>query len=702
MHKSTLQQQKFISLSIILFWTFQLHAQVFQFDQSIAVIENERSLKNPFAGGLNGVQPSWLDLNLDNQKELVMFDRSNNLAYAFEFVEGSYEWRPYLSDNLPGDIQNWMISVDYDGDGLNDIFTHTSFGVRVYHNVSTEHTTAWEVAADNLKSLSNGSEVNLVVTGSDYPAIGDFDNDGDVDILVFDFATGNFITYYRNTSTENNSDLLSYEKADNFWGMIEECNCNQFSFGGNPCGSIAEGRTEHAASKSITIYNDDLYIGIDGCTELAYLPNSGQFASPQFDSFQVDLFELTVFKSYPIVYFGDFDQDGIDDAIIGNNLRNDGYFLDYGHSVRFFKGPELALETTNFLQSDMIDLGEQSYPALYDWDKDGDLDLFVGNKGELHGNTYYGTIYHYENTGNFRTPRFELISKDFGGFSQYEWVKLIPFFGDFNNDGNTDILLSAGKSDKLFAQINFLEGTGNHTFQPPVQWDFDFSRNDTPTLFDWNNDGLMDLFLGKSFGNISYYQNTGTNQSAVLSLETDKFLGTIADGTNLFPTITFYDVDDDGAIEIIKSDARGYLNIYQDELDNAPDSLNSLNPESEQLAHFRLGTTNPMVFGDLYGTGDTYGFIGNIMGGLHAIKKVRVKQPEDQSLIAFPNPTSQGRISIYSTVNDQLIITDLTGKLILQGISIEAEQELNVSINSLYPGLYIIKGKHSQFKFYVR
>ncbi len=685
--------------------SWESKSQLFQYDQSISVIENGETLSNPFAGGLNGVHLNWIDLNGDGVRELVIFDRSNDLSYAFELVAGEYIWRPHLTDNLPSDIQNWLITADFNNDGLNDIFTHTSFGVRVFLNTSTDESNSWEVAADNLKSLSNGSEVNLVVTSSDYPAVGDFDKDGDIDILVFDFATGNYMTFYKNISIETDGESgLSYDKVDSFWGLIEECNCNDFVFNGAPCEGGTAGRQEHAASKSITIYQDDVYVGIDGCTELAFLPNAGEFASPDFSSFRIDNFSVTEFTSYPIIFFADYDNDGIDDAIIGNNLRNDGYFLDYNQSVRFFKGPGFNLETDAFLQSTMIDVGEQSYPALYDWDNDGDLDLFIGNKGELHDGTYYGTISYYQNTGTFRAPSFELITKDFAELSQFEWIKLIPKFGDFNEDGNTDLLVSAGKSDRLFSHIQYLQGNATGDFASPIEWDFDFSRNDTPTLIDWNSDGVIDLFMGKSFGNIEYYQNNGTNETPDLELTNNQFLGTIPDGVNLFPTIAFYNLDDDSELEIIKSDARGYIEIFQGEEDETGDSLNRFNPDTDELSFFRLGTTNPMVFGDLYGTGETYGIIGNLNGGVHALKLVQDTRPEDESIIAYPNPVqaSAGVLKIYSPTTEVVFISDMSGKIILDKTEIQAGQELDINTYSLEPGLYVVKGRNSQFKFYVR
>ena len=45
-------------------------------------------------------------------------------------------------------------------------------------------------------------------------------------------------------------------------------------------------------------------------------------------------------------------------------------------------------------------MGEDAVPALADYDADGDLDLFIGSRGEIHEDGFYAKLYLYENTGN--------------------------------------------------------------------------------------------------------------------------------------------------------------------------------------------------------------------------------------------------------------------------------------------------------------
>ena len=210
-------QKTFILILILLVCQINsLLAQQFEFVDSdqIRIIENNQTLSDPFSGGFNAVQIKEADIDNDGETEWIIYDRSNNKAYIGMMTDGVVKIDHNRSDLLPREIDNWLILADYDKDGRLDIFTDTSFGVKVIRNAGD----SWEVLDGNLKANSNGNLVNIVVSGSDYPAIGDFDEDGDVDLLVFDFVVGDRIVLYQNISEENNlDDPLVFEKADTFW-----------------------------------------------------------------------------------------------------------------------------------------------------------------------------------------------------------------------------------------------------------------------------------------------------------------------------------------------------------------------------------------------------------------------------------------------------------------------------------------------------
>ena len=85
--------------------------QSFRFADNFQVFENNQELPNPFVGGLNAIHPFWIDLNEDNQEELVIFDRSTDLAIVYTTKENELKVDQELALKLPP-LDNWLIIID--------------------------------------------------------------------------------------------------------------------------------------------------------------------------------------------------------------------------------------------------------------------------------------------------------------------------------------------------------------------------------------------------------------------------------------------------------------------------------------------------------------------------------------------------------------------------------------------------------------
>ena len=78
----------------------------------------------PWTGGLNACQFGRMDLDGDGKKDLLVFDRHGNRLLCF-FNKGGvgeidYQYTTDYDEAFPK-LNDWVVFVDYDGDGKEDI-----------------------------------------------------------------------------------------------------------------------------------------------------------------------------------------------------------------------------------------------------------------------------------------------------------------------------------------------------------------------------------------------------------------------------------------------------------------------------------------------------------------------------------------------------------------------------------------------------
>jgi hypothetical protein len=228
---------KFIRYSFCLF-VFSFMASVgfaqpyFQFHDSIPVKISGNYIPNAWAGGLNFVQVSNIDLDQDGIKDVVTFDRSGSKLRTF-ITNGTtgavdLKYTPYYESFFPF-LHDWVLLVDYDGDNKEDIFAFSDVGVgiKVYKNISSVSTgLQFTMVEDLLQAKYNppsSTLSTLYITPVDIPAFCDIDNDSDMDIVTF-ANSSTYIEYHQNQSMElyGNNDSLVFEMANKCWGYAAE------------------------------------------------------------------------------------------------------------------------------------------------------------------------------------------------------------------------------------------------------------------------------------------------------------------------------------------------------------------------------------------------------------------------------------------------------------------------------------------------
>ena len=110
---------------------------------AITVIENGKTLKAPFAGGIDAAQFASCDINLDGKKDIIVHDREGSKLSCFLNIGGpneiNYQYDIRYNNRFPV-IGEWMLMMDYDGDGKEDLFCDRNGGIACYLNISNHST----------------------------------------------------------------------------------------------------------------------------------------------------------------------------------------------------------------------------------------------------------------------------------------------------------------------------------------------------------------------------------------------------------------------------------------------------------------------------------------------------------------------------------------------------------------------------------
>jgi hypothetical protein len=262
------------------------------------------------------------------------------------------------------------------------------------------------------KTPNTSSPMGLGASGDiAFPAFGDLDGDGDIDLLVGE--SGNYTSlfkYYKNNGTST----------------VPNFGTSQTS----PFGLAAP--TSYFISPVLVDIDDDgdldifasSYYGID------YYENTGTATAPMFAAPDTaNPFGINSIYNTSID-FADMDDDGDLDVFLGD-LYNDG-------EIQYFEntGTVTAPVFTNFQVNPfgLVDLYSYSIVRIIDIDKDGDYDII--------GTEEYGIFQYFENIGSKTVPNFAAPVANAFGLAPLSGADVVLHdFADMDNDGDEDILM---------------------------------------------------------------------------------------------------------------------------------------------------------------------------------------------------------------------------------------------------------------------
>ena len=240
----------------------------------------------------------------------------------------------------------------------------------------------------------------------------------------------------------------------------------------------------------------------------------------------------------PSPNFADFDRDGDLDLLCGEFLDGFTYFENIGsrREPQYAAGQRLKQADVAPLKMDL----EMIVPVAFDWDKDGDLDLIVGDED--------GRVAFIENVSGSlpaeraNTTRFLPVFASPRYFQQEaDTLKCgalaTPFGVDWDGDQDIDIVSgntagyieifenlsgpnrpqpkwAAPKRLKVDGQTFRIQAGPNGSIQGPAEAKWGYT---TLNVADWDQDGLPDIVLNSILGRVQWLKNVGTRQSPQFS-----------------------------------------------------------------------------------------------------------------------------------------------------------------------------------------
>lgn len=295
----------------------------------------------------------------------------------------------------------------------------------------------------------------------------------------------------------------------------------------------------------------------------------------------------------PSPNLADFDGDGDLDLLCGEFLDGFTYFENIGTRTapRYATGKRLKSANGFPLVMDL----QMIVPIVFDWDKDGDLDLIVGDED--------GRVAFIENTGKLATDSTPIFLPPVYFQQQADTLKCgalaTPYAFDWDGDGDQDIL--SGNTAGYIEFFENLSGPGvaspkwaatkrlsvdgkpfrimagpNGSIQGPAEAKWGYT---TFSVADWDGDGLPDIVLNSILGEVVWLKNIGTRRSPVLSkpqpieVEWVEPQPRLAWGwktprgkallTQWRTTPVVYDINNDGLPDLAMLDHEGYLAWFE-------------------------------------------------------------------------------------------------------------------------------------------
>jgi hypothetical protein len=263
-------------------------------------------------------------------------------------------------------------------------------------------------------------------------------------------------------------------------------------------------------------------------------------------------------ESHP--FFVDIDGDGDLDCFSGEYPNNQLSKIYFYRNDGTNKNPLFKQLTGTSNPLNKVETNTLTLPYLVDLDNDGDYDCFIGE-----GST--GAILYYKNTGIATHPEFQKQSAAHNPLSMVKFLAsgvANPAFADVDGDGDYDCLVVDEDGNE-----NYFKNKGtakNPVFVHMKNSDDPFSSLtlytdvfNNPSFYDWNHDGLPDLFI-----NTTYFKNIGivNKPEFVASSENQPLFQNRSKSQFTYVPLRWVDINNDGHVDVFRGSSDGSF-VYE-------------------------------------------------------------------------------------------------------------------------------------------